>query len=230
MKIHTCTQGSPEWHALRLGIPTASDFGQLLTPEFKIRTGQMPDSYLHQKLCEKLLGFSPKGDFTSFEMGQGVILEGEARPYYEFTYDVKVETPGFCTTDSGRVGCSPDGLIGADSGLEIKCPRPERALRYLLDGDVPPEYRAQVHGCMYVTGRPRWVFMSYSRQFAPLVVTVERDPKINAAIEAALSLFLERFDSELARAAAFRSDRDADKKAAYEAECAAWEAKQRATA
>lgn len=229
MKTHDCKQSSKEWHALRLGRPTASEFDALVTPEFKVRTGQMPRTYLYEKLCERLLGYSPKADFTSFDMGQGVILESEARPYYEFTYDVKVATPGFCTTDDGQIGCSPDGLIGEDGGIEIKCPQPAMHLRYLLEGTVPKEYLAQIHGSMLVTGRPWWIFMSYSRQFPALVLRVERDNTIQATLHNALDDFLEEFDTKLARVTALRGDNpgDAARKAAHEAECAAWEAMQR---
>jgi hypothetical protein len=216
MRVHNVKQGTAEWNALRLGVPTASEFDQIITPEWKIRTGQMPETYLYRKLCEHLLGYSPKQDFCGYEMDQGAILEGEARPYYAFTYDVQIQTPGFCTTDDGRIGCSPDGLIGEDGGLEIKCPQPERALKYLLRGEVPPEYLAQVHGSMLVTGRPWWVFMSYSRQFPPFVVRVERDPKIDATLRQALGAWLEKFDAQLARICAMRDEQNAVKQAEWE--------------
>jgi len=216
VKIHDCKQGSPEWHALRLGIPTASDFDQLVTPEFKLRTGATPDTYLYAKLCEKMLGFSPSADVNSFAMGQGVILESEARPYYEFTYDTKIQQVGFCTTDDGRIGCSPDGLIGDDGGIEIKCPQPERALRYLMEGGVPKEYLAQVHGSMFVTGRPWWLFMSYSRQWPAHIVRVERDEKIQAALRQALELFLEKFDAKHATISAIRFAQQREQAAAQE--------------
>jgi hypothetical protein len=213
MKTHDCKQGSSEWSQLRLGRPTASDFDQLVTPEWKIRTGQMPETYLYQKLCERILGYSPRDAVGTFEMGQGIILESEARPWYEFTRDVRVQTPGFCTTDDGRIGCSPDGLIGEDGGLEVKCPQPERALRYLLDGGVPKEYLPQVHGSMLVTGRPWWDFLSYSRQFPALVVRVERDERIQAVLADALGAFLYKFDSKLATITAMRDAENAKREA-----------------
>ena len=217
MKVHDCKQGTPEWLQLRLGIPTASDFDQLITPEWKIRTGAMPETYMYSKLIERLLGYSPKEVGGTFEMGQGVILENEARPWFEFAHDTKVQTVGFCTTDDGRIGCSPDGLIGDDGGIEIKCPQPERALRYIVEGGVPKEYLAQVHGSMYVTGRNWWIFLSYSRQFPAHVVRVERDEKICSAIGTALSMWMQRFDERLAQITALRDAENAVRRAEHEA-------------
>jgi hypothetical protein len=193
---HPVTQGSEAWHKLRNGIPTASEFDQLVTPEFKLRTGQMPQTYLCQKLAEHLTGYVGD-DGQSFAMNQGSLLESEAVPFYELMFDVEVRRIGFVTDDAMRIGCSPDGLIGEDSGLEIKCPRPDTHIRYLLDGVLPSQYAPQVHGSMFVTGRSSWVFMSYCRKLPPLVVTVERDDAIQAALKSALNGFLARFDAAL---------------------------------
>jgi hypothetical protein len=214
MKVFNCPQGSGEWKSLRLGIPTASEFDSIMTPEFKLRTGQTPETYLYKKLCEKLLGFSP--DIDAFAIEQGVILEKEARPYYEFTFNTPVQLVGFCTTDDGRVGCSPDGLIGEDGGIEIKCPQPHTHLRYLLEGGLPKDYMAQVHGSMYVTGRPYWMFMSYSRQFQPLLIRVERDERIQSMIHQALEAFLDKFEDKYATIKAARDADNAIKEADFQ--------------
>lgn len=220
MKIHDVKQGTGEWKAVRLGIPTASEFDAIVTPEFKPRTGQTPETYLYQKLCERLLGFAP--DINAFAMDQGAILETEAKPFYEFTYDIQIRTVGFCTSDDGRIGCSPDGLIGDDGGIEIKCPQPHTHLRYFMEGGVPKEYMAQVHGSMLVTGRPWWMFMSYSRQFPPVVLRVERDEKIQSLLRAALDSFLDKFDDKFAAISALRDAESAGKKAEYETQVEAW--------
>jgi hypothetical protein len=224
MKTHDVAQGSAEWRALRMGIPTASEFDQLVTPEFKPRTGQMPETFLYQKLVEKLLGYAP--DFSAFAVEQGVILEQEAKPYYELTFDTPIQKVGFCTTDDATIGCSPDGLLGLDGGIEIKCPMPHTHLRYLMDGGLPKDYYAQVHGSMLVTGRPWWIFMSYSRQFAPLVVKVERDERIQTALRAALDAFLAKFADKLKAVQRMREEDPviAEKRAAYECQVREFEA------
>jgi len=193
MKIHDVAQGSVEWMQMRAGIATASEFDCLVTPEFKVRTGDMPKSYLAKKLAEAWLG-GPLLGFNMFDMDQGQILEGEAIPWYELEYGQEVQRVGLVTTDDGRVGCSPDGLLKG-SGLEIKCPRPETHTGYLLKGVLPKDYAAQVHGGMYVTGFHSWTFLSYRRRFPPLLLTIERDDEIQKAIGEALASFLEAFDA-----------------------------------
>ena len=215
MKIIECTQGDPAWVNARLGIPTASEFDALITPKFEMRTGQMPTTYLYDKLAEKVLGFSTQ-DASSFQMQQGSILEHEAIPWLAFAHDVKINRVGFCTTDDSRIGCSPDGLIGDDGGVEVKCPSPAIHMKYLMEGGVPPQYLCQVHGSLLVTGRKWWKFVSYSRQFPALVVHVDRDDRIIGAMQHTLDHFLKRFDEALAQITAMRAAENAVKNAAYE--------------
>ena len=198
MKVHDCQQGSTEWSLLRCGLPTASEFDALISPLGKLRATEGRESYILRKVAEKLMGY-PAGGGQSFSMQQGSLIETVARPWYEFTFDTKVKLVGFCTTDDGRVGCSPDGLIGEDGGIEIKSPEDHTHLKYLLGGKVPSEYVAQVQGCLYVTGRKWWKFVSYSRYFPPLVVHVEPDPVFQAALKSALSSFESDYDATLSK-------------------------------
>lgn len=192
MKIHDCKQGSSEWSALRVGLPTASEFSELVTPKWKVKEGDGPRSYTYAKLAAKIMGYSPE-TVNTFGMGQGTILESEAGPWFEFSQGLTINRVGFCTMDDGRAGCSPDGLLGDDCGIEIKCPSPHVHLEYLADGILPYQYAAQVQGCMFVTGRPHWKFLSYSRFFPQFLIDVPRDPKAQESIGAALDLFWSRF-------------------------------------
>ena len=198
MKLHSAQQGSLDWLKARAGIPTASEFDNLVTPEFKIRTGQTPATYLALKVAEAWLG-GPLADFKSFDMEQGNILEDEAIPWYELEFGQKIQRVGLITTDDGRVGCSPDGLIGEDNGIEIKCPAAQTHVRYLLEGVLPKDYAAQVHGAMWVTGYPRWTFLSYRRGFPALVLTVEREEGFQQRLTEALRKFLADFDEAIAK-------------------------------
>lgn len=201
MIIHDVKQGSIEWMLLRAGIATASEFDQLLTPEFKIRTGDMPKTYLAKKVAEAWLG-GPLPTFRGGDMEQGQFLETEAIPWYELEFGVEVQRPGLITTDDKRSGCSPDGVIaGANCGLEIKCPEAHTHVRYLLSGNVPKDYLCQVHGGMYVTGFQSWVFLSYRRHFPALRIVVARDEEIQAQIAEAMEDFLVEFDFAMARMA-----------------------------
>lgn len=195
MKTSPHPQGSAEWLLSRCGIATASELDNLVTPLFKVRQGEMPRTYLATKLAEKWLR-GPLAGFNGFDVEQGKILEEEARPWLALELDTEVATTGFITTDDGTAGCSPDGIIGGNVGVEIKCPNPTTHCKYLLNGTVPPEYLAQIHGGMYVTGFSEWRFLSYRRGFPPLMVTVTRDAEIQAVIHEAIM----EFNSALATA------------------------------
>ena len=187
-----------EWLILPAGIPTASELDALISPKFEVRTGKGPLTYVATKVAEAWQG-GPEPTFQSWDMEQGVILESEARSWYEFEFGVDIRRVGFITTDDGRAGCSPDGLLPGDCGLEIKCPAARTHAKYLLDGKLPEEYEHQVHASMYVTGFDEWKFFSYCKGFPKLVLTVDRDEKKIAAIEEALSLFRERFDAAMSK-------------------------------
>lgn len=191
MKIHQCEQGTLDWLKLHIGIPTAGGFDALVDSSFDYRTGEMPKTFLHKKLAESWRG-KPLVDLggSSFMMEQGMILESEAIPWWELETGRKTKRVGFITTDDGRVGCSPDALLAnEDCGLEIKCPAPHVQVKYLLAGGVPKEYHAQVQVSLFVTGFPKWIFVSYRRSFPPLIVEVERDEEIMMKIANAVDRF-----------------------------------------
>lgn len=224
MKTHDVKQGSSDWLALRLGIATASEMDALVSPTGEIRKGKTPQTYLYKKVCEHVLGFAPEAH--SWAMEQGTMLENEARPWYVFSRDCEVATPGFCTTDDGRLGASPDGLVDEDGGLEIKCMQPENSLRVLMENAVPDDYVIQVQTSLLVTGRAWWDFLSYSRQFPAVVIRVYPDEKIQKAIRDAHAAFLLKFDAAVAKVNKLRADQFATdpRRLAHEAELAKWKA------
>ncbi len=222
MKIFDMPQGSTEWLEVRKGVVTASEADALVTPLWKLRTGDGVETYLFKKLCERIIGWQPEFAGT-FEMNQGHVIEKIALPWFNFTYDTNARRVGFCLSDDGRCGCSPDALLDEDGGLEIKAPQPPAHLKYLLRGEVPPEYLAQVHFSMFVTGRPSWTFLSYSRQFPALVVEVKRDERIQEVLRAAVDSFLAKFDEKLAWLTQQKASQDEPLKAAYEAKISHWE-------
>lgn len=200
MKIYRdVQQRSVQWAKLHLGRPTASGLSQIMTTDFKPRKGDMWNSYLYKRLAENLTDDLLPGFNGSWSTEQGTILEEEARPFFELTYKKKVEEVGFIIGDDERAGCSPDGLIGEDEGLEIKCPFPQTHVEYLVKGELPSEYAAQVHGSIYITGRKRWHFLSYHRDLPPLHLVIERDEATMAKIREVLTAFYKTFDEHLAR-------------------------------
>jgi hypothetical protein len=185
------------WEVLRSGKVTASELDALVTPLGKVKTGDGPRTYLMKKVAEAWIG-GPLPKPNVWDLNQGNILEEFARPAFTLETGLEVTEVGFITGDDDRVGCSPDGLIGADCGLEIKSPHLENHIRYLLDGVLPPDYVLQVQGSLYVTDFKKWMFMSFRRRLPPLILTIEPDEKIQEAIGEAVTAFLGRFDEALA--------------------------------
>lgn len=199
MKIIDAKQNSEAWLRARLGKVTASEADALISPEGKVRTGAGPHSYLCRKVAEKVLGYSLDTFQGSWATDQGNIIETMGLPWYSFAFDTPLTRVGFCETDDGRAGCSPDSLIGEDGGLELKSPQPPAHVEYLLAGVVPKDYRIQVQFSLWVTGRKWWKFVSYSSQFESLVVHVEPDPLLQEAIGEAMAKFAPVFDAALER-------------------------------
>lgn len=216
MKILTMAQHSDEWFRERLGRVTASELEALISPTWKAKESAGVETYLYKKLAEKSLGFSMAMGGAGFAAEQGTILESEAVPFYEMKYDIDVQRVGMVLADDERVSCSPDGLVGKDGGLEIKCGLPETHLRYLIEGVLPKEYAAQVHGSLWVTGRQWWDFLSYSRQFPPFIIRVNRDEKIQQAIAAAINPFLERFEQGMSVIKKLKANYNAARQAEYD--------------
>ncbi len=172
MKIHECAQGSTEWHACRLSIPTASQFSRLVTKTGKPSAQAV--GYAHELLAEELLGTPTDGASSGF-MERGKEMEASAVGYYEFQRDVEVNRVGFVTLDDGTAGCSPDGLVGDKGGLEIKCEGAGAHVGHLLG--VATQYHVQVQGCMWICEREWWDFMCYHPQLPAAIVRVQRDDK-----------------------------------------------------
>ena len=192
MIILTDEQGSPEWLASRLGRPSASMFGKLVTGSGK--PSGSAESYINEMIAERLTGRS-KPFFTNEHMERGNFLEPEARQAYEFITDFEVVETGFILDDSQEFGCSPDGLVANDGGLEIKCPSDSVHVSYLRAGKVPAKYYQQVQGCMMITGREWWDFMSYHPEMPHLLVRMKRNEKFIKAmaeqLEAAVKTIVE---------------------------------------
>jgi hypothetical protein len=191
MKIHDVRQGSIDWLKLHIGVATASALGQLVTPDMKMRTGAMPRSYLYRKAAETWRG-EPLLGFSTFDVEQGTIIEDKARPLFELNTGLTTREVGFITNDDKNFGCSPDGIIGDDCGLEIKCPQPQTHVKYLLEGILPDEHAPQVFGGMYATGFSKWIFTSYRVNFPLFVLEINRDETYMERIDKAVKDFAEK--------------------------------------
>ena len=173
MKIVTCDQGSPEWHAARAGVITASMFKTARNLSLKSGPNKRSPSgeclnYAFRLAIERISGVPLDEGFETWQMRRGHELEPDARREHEELSGVLVQRAGFVTTDDGIFGGSADGLIGDDGGSEYKClVSPEGMRKVLIDGDIS-EFIDQIQGCMWVTGRQWWHFALYCPALKPI--------------------------------------------------------------
>lgn len=186
-------QGSDEWKALRLGKVTASRMADLLA---KTKTGYSASraNYMAQLIAERLTGTAAES-YTNAAMQHGTDTEPEARAAYEFYQSVTVEEVAFVAHPSiDQAGCSPDGLVGSDGLVEIKCPNTATHLETLLGQSVPGKYEAQMQFQMACTGRQWCDFVSYDPRMPEnmrmFVKRLARDDKRIKEIEAEIAGFL----------------------------------------
>lgn len=186
-----CEQGSEEWLAARLGIPTATGFENIVTATGKKSASYI--KYMAELIEESILG---GGDtFKSDFMERGNKLEPQARAAYEFlTGNDVIQVGGVYLNEDREVMVSPDGLIpNLKKGLEIKCPKMSTHIRYLLEGGVPAEYVIQVQANLWVTGYETWDFVSYCPEYQKQTLylfTAARDEKLMKAFDEHIQQFV----------------------------------------
>lgn len=193
MKIIECTQGDIAWVEARLGKPTASEFHRILTPKGDL--SKQANKYAYRLLAEFFLN-QQMDSLEGLEwIEHGKMSEDDAVRIYEFIHDVEVKKVGFITTDDGRIGASPDRLIG-NNGMEVKCPSPQVHIGYLL-GDLGDKYKPQVQGEIFV-GEFEWVdFFSHNVNFKPVELRTFRDDNYIKLMETALKDFCDMKDEML---------------------------------
>ena len=186
-----CEQGSEEWLAARLGIPTATGFENIVTATGKKSASYI--KYMAELIEESILG---GGDtFKSGFMERGNQLEPQARAAYEFlTGNDVIQVGGVYLNEDREIMVSPDGLIPSlKKGLEIKCPKMSTHIRYLLEGGVPAEYVIQVQANLWVTGYETWDFVSYCPEYQKQTLylfTAARDEKLMKAFDEHIPQFV----------------------------------------
>lgn len=179
--IHNIQQGSPEWLELRLGKITGSRFGDLMKNGRGGAPSKTAESYLIELATQAVTGIIPE-QFENDAMRHGTETEPRARAMYELMSGNEVSEVAFIEYND-LIGVSPDGLVGINGGLEIKCPSSKvQAERYLNQVGLPDEYKYQVHGCIWVAEREWWDFVSFDDRFdtkAQYICTrVNRDKEI----------------------------------------------------
>jgi hypothetical protein len=178
-------QRTPDWYAARIGRLTGSCAGDMLA---RIKSGEAAARRdLRLRLaCERLTGESQEDVYVSKEMQRGIDREADAFAAYEARTGNLVQRVGFLAHDTLQAGCSPDGQVGAYSGIvELKVPKSATHLRYIKAGVLPSDYVGQVMHNLWITGAQWCDFVSFDDRFpAALRLVVVRVPRVQADIDA----------------------------------------------
>jgi len=200
--IEMMEQGTEEWFAARIGKVTASRVADVIA---KTKTGfsTSRDNYMAQLVCERLTGQKSES-FTNAAMQWGTETEPLARLSYEVAQNVLVDEVGFVPHPSIiMAGASPDGLVGDDGLLEIKCPNTATHIETLLSQTVPGKYNTQMQFQMACTNRSWCDFVSFDNRLpSELQLFVKRVPRDNMYIrlmEEEIVKFLNELDIKIAQ-------------------------------
>ncbi len=204
MREILCEQRSPEWFAARCGRPTASRFADVMS---KLKSGAPSDKragYMADLALERLTGALAE-TFVTPAMQRGTELEEAARQAYCAETGELVTALGFALHDTLDAGCSPDGLVGDDGLIEIKCPANARKLCDLYITRDPAEYEWQIHGQLWITGRAWCDLVVYHPSLPIRPIRIERDEKRISELADGIAAFLAELDqltNQLRKAAA----------------------------
>lgn len=186
-------QGSDEWFLARLGRATTSEFSSILAKG----EGKTRKAYMLKLAAERLTG-KPTESFSNKHTERGTEQEPFARMAYEALTGNMVQEVGFVSHRTLMMGCSPDGFIDDDGGLEIKSAIPTVQIERFQKGGLPSEYRAQVLGTLWLTGREFWDFASFSPDMPEhlqlYVYRASPDREFFAVLDAEVPRFLKELD------------------------------------
>lgn len=192
-------QGSAEWHNLKLGVISASNASRAVAK----RDSDTRASYMAELAAQVCTGLSE--ELNSKYLDWGNQHEDAARSSYEFFTGHNVsEVPFAFKDESFRVGCSPDGIVTTDKGLELKCPfNSVHFVRFLTEDKIKPEYQWQYQFTCWVMEAGEWDFGQYDPRMKknPLkILTVKRDEEKMKVFDDLIPLFIEDMDKMLAKA------------------------------
>lgn len=169
-------QRTPEWFQKRLGKVTASRIADLMA---RTKSGPAASraNYMAQLVTERLTGRPTEG-YESAAMAWGTEQEPNARAAYSARMGVLVDEVDFVDHPELEAGASPDGLVGEDGLIEIKCPNTATMLEYIEDRAIPQKYRLQMQWQLAVTGRAWCDFVAYDPRLPEhLQLLVIREPR-----------------------------------------------------
>jgi putative phage-type endonuclease len=193
-------QGSPEWRAERCGKVTASRVADVIA-KTKSGWGASRANYMAELIAERLTGVKAEG-YTNAAMQHGIDTEPQARGAYQFYADVEIVEVGFIAHQAiSMTGASPDGFVGDDGLVEIKCPNTATHIETLLGASVPSKYITQMQWQMACTGRKWCDFVSFDprlpESMRAFIRRVDRDSVMIGNLERDIETFLAELDATL---------------------------------
>lgn len=199
MIVYDCIQGTPDWHAARAGVTTASTFrcarraagSKPLKSSLDLAFGTA---------IERISGLPLDDGFETYFTRRGHELEPIALSLYEIETGRIVRRCGFVATDDRMFGASADGLVGDDGGVEVKCWTDPVKLRAVLTGGDISDVRDQCLGGMWVTGRKWWDFVLYCPALKSIgreitIIRIDRDDDAIEEMESDLMAFARIVDN-----------------------------------
>lgn len=193
-------QRTDEWYLARAGKVTASRVAEVVA---KTKTGYSASraNYMAQLVCERLTG-KQQESYSNASMQWGTETEPLARSAYEMKADVFVKDEGLVIHPTIEMsGASPDGLVGDDGLIEIKCPNTATHIENLLSNKAPANYVIQMQWQMACTGRKWCDFVSFDPRMPDdlqmMVVRVERDDEQIAFLESEVVKFLDEVQEKV---------------------------------
>ena len=193
-------QRSTEWFTARLGKVTASRVADVIA---KTKTGYSTsrENYMAQLVCERMTGTQGES-YNNAAMQWGTDQEPLARAAYEAAKDVLVDETGFVIHPTiSNAGASPDGLVGDDGLIEIKCPNTATHIDTLLSDKVPSKYNTQMQWQMVCTGRKWCDFVSFDPRMPEglqlFIQRVDFDVEYVKMLEAEITGFLGELETKI---------------------------------
>ena len=190
-------QGSSEWKELRRGLPTASNFKAIIakSPERKMRMTYM------RRLAAELITGKVLDSYTNSHIERGKAGEDEPRAAYEFLTGYDLRRVGFIR--NGRLGASPDALVGEDGGLEIKTQQPDLLIETIEADTFPSEHYAQCQGNLLASGRQWWDLVIFWPGMPIFRRRTFRDIGYLAMLKREIDIFNRDVDALVARITAY---------------------------
>lgn len=188
MKIHNVEQRSDEWHAIRLGKPTASNFYRILSPTGK--KSEQADKYMNELIAEIVRGKKFEKFDPTLSMMRGKTMEQEALELYAANTNYNIQSVGFITDDFEEVGCSPDALINDDGIAEIKVYNPDNHIEVMLSRKLEQKHRPQTQGQLWLSGRQWCDTICHNDGMKQFIMRSERDEEYIKLLANTVAAFL----------------------------------------